>query len=178
MKKETPLVSPAELEALIHGWGSGVNPQNEDKFFALRFWFVAVVSVFYIFSLLSFPGAIAKTLSSHQVEIDRITHFLYFRGWFLAVVTSFVIYCYIRNWYLGIVLSAVVLLACVNFVFDLFTIYGENLIDPGPRLTAVLILRIVCIVMLSISIKNLSRLPVGKNRWSVFSSLKKHVHSV
>ncbi len=79
MKKDEPLVSAAELEALIHGWGSKTQAKSVDKFFALRYWFVCLVAASYAIALLFSPGKVAQTLSVHPVEIARITNFLYFR---------------------------------------------------------------------------------------------------
>jgi hypothetical protein len=132
MKKNEPLVSAAELEALIHGWGGNTQAKSVDKFFAWRIWFVLFVVGCYAIALLFFPGKLAQNLSIHQLEIDRITNFLYFRGWFLVIGLSFVTFCYVKNWYFGIVLCAVALLASVNLVFDLFNVYSEKLSDPSP----------------------------------------------
>ena len=93
MKKEEPLVSATELEALIHGWGTNTQAKNMDKFFALRYWFVCFVAGCYAIALLFFPGKVAQNLSIHPVEIARITNFLYFRGWFLVIALSFVTLC-------------------------------------------------------------------------------------
>lgn len=174
MKKNEPLVSAAELEALIHGWGADTQPKNVDKFFAFRFWFVFFVASSYAIALLFFPGKLAQNLSVHQFEIDRITNFLYFRGWFLVIALSFVTFCYVKNWYFGIVLCAVALLASVNLVFDLFNVYAEKLSEPSPRLTFFLLIRLLSLSMVFISIKNISRMPLGEGRFSIFLAFKKH----
>lgn len=174
MKKDEPLVSAAELEALIHGWGSNSKEKNVDKFFPMRYWFVCFVAGSYAIALLFFPGDVAKNLSIHQVEIDRITNFLYFRGWFLVIALSFVTFCYVKNWYFGIVLCAVALLASVNLVFDLFNVYAEQLSNPSPRLTFLFLIRLVCLSFVFISIKNISRMPVGQGRLSIFLPFRKY----
>lgn len=174
MKKEEPLVSAAELEALIHGWGGNPQTKNVDKFFAFRYWFVCFVAGCYAIALLFFPGKVAQNLSIHPVEIARITNFLYFRGWFLVIALSFVTLCYVKNWYFGIVLCAVALLASVNLVFDLFNVYAEKLSDPSPRFTFFLLIRLLCLSMVFIGIKNISRMPVGEGRFSIFLPFKKY----
>ncbi len=168
MTKTEPIVSAAELEALIRGFGADSGPTTEDKFFPLRFWFVCLVGASYALALLFFSGDIATTLSIHQVEVERIARFLYFRGWFLVFGVSFVAFCYVKDWYLGIVLCAVALVACVNFSFDLFNIYAETLTNPTPRLTFLLMLRVFCLLMVFMCIKNISRVPLGKRRWNIF----------
>jgi hypothetical protein len=174
MKKDEPLVSAAELEALIHGWGSKTQAKSVDKFFALRYWFVCLVAASYAIALLFSPGKVAQTLSVHPVEIARITNFLYFRGWFLVIALSFVTFCYVKNWYFGIVLCAIALLASVNLVFDLFNVYAEQLSNPSPRLTFLLLIRLVCLSFVFLAIKNISRMPVGEGRLSIFLPFKKY----
>ena len=174
MKKDEPLVSAAELEALIHGWGANTQAKSVDKFFALRYWFVCFVAGSYAIALLFFPGKVAQNLSVHEIEIARITNFLYFRGWFLVIALSFVTFCYVKNWYFGIVLCATALLASVNLIFDLFNVYAEQLSNPSPRLTFLLLVRLVCLSFVFISIKNLSRMPVGEGRLSIFLPFKKY----
>lgn len=174
MKKDEPLVSAAELEALIHGWGSSTQTKNVDKLFAFRYWFACFVAGFYAIALLFFPGKLAQNLSVHELEIARITNFLYFRGWFLVIALTFVTFCYIKNWYFGIVLCAVALVASINLVFDLFNVYAEKLTDPSPRLTFFLLIRLLCLSFVFISIKNISRMPVGEGRFSIFAPFKKY----
>lgn len=174
MNKDEPLVSAAELEALIHGWGGNTQAKSVDKFFALRYWFVCLVATSYAIALLFFPGKIAQNLSIHQVEVDRITNFLYFRGWFLVIALSFVTFCYVKNWYFGIVLCAIALLASVNLVFDLFNVYAEQLSNPSPRLTFFLLIRLVCLSFVFLAIKNISRMPVGEGRLNIFLPFKKY----
>lgn len=174
MKKNEPLVSAAELEALIHGWGGNIQAKSVDKFFGLRYWFVCLVAASYAIALLFFPGKLAQNLSIHPVEIARITNFLYFRGWFLVITLTFVTFCYVKNWYFGIVLCAVALLASLNLVFDLFNVYAEKLSDPTPTLTFLMLIRLVSLSFVFISIKNISRMPVGEGRLSIFLPFKKY----
>lgn len=174
MKKDEPLVNPAELEALIHGWGANTQAKNMDKFFPFRYWFVCFVAGCYVIALLFFPDKVAQSLSVHPVEIVRITNFLYFRGWFLAISIVIVTFCYVKNWYLGIVLCAVVLIASVNLVFDMFNVYAEKLSNPSPWFTFLLLIRILCLSMFFISIKNISRMPLSEGRFNIFLPFKKH----
>jgi hypothetical protein len=87
---------------------------------------------------------------------------------------SFVTFCFVKNWYFGIVLCAVALLASVNLVFDLFNVYAEKLSDPSPRLTFFLLIRLLCLSFVFISIKNISRMPTGEGRLSIFAPFKKY----
>ena len=80
-----PLVTAAELEALIQDWGA-VSPTVVDPFFPLRFWFLLGIATFYAGWLLFAPDFLAHTLSKDPSEITRLNNFLYFRGWFLTVM--------------------------------------------------------------------------------------------
>lgn len=85
MKQDKPIVSAAELDALIQDWGSMPN-QTVDRFFPLRFWFVTLITVFYCVYLLFWTDTVAQRMTSDPAEVVRMGRFLYFRGWFLLVV--------------------------------------------------------------------------------------------
>ena len=71
-------------------------------------------------------------------------------------------------------LCAIALLASVNLVFDLFNVYAEQLSNPSPRLTFLLLIRLVCLSFVFLAIKNISRMPVGEGRLSIFLPFKKY----
>ena len=174
MDKNKPLVSAAELEALIEGWGNS-NSKEVDKFFPLRTLFVALVAGSYAIAMLFFSADLAKNLSVHQLEIERITGYIYFRGWFLIFALSFALTCYYKNWYFGIVLCGLLLIGCVNLLSDFYNIYREKLSQPTPAFTFLLILRFICYSMVFINIKNLSRIPSAGDRWNIFLAFQKPV---
>lgn len=171
---QKPLVSAAELDALIQGWGAIPN-QPIDKFFPLRFWFVVLIAGAYALRLLFFPEAVAARLSSEALEVARLGKFLYFRGWFLVLAMCLATYAYVKNWYLGIIFFCVLLIGGVNFIFDLFNIYAEQLSKPGPMLTLLLLMRLMILWMVYTSLKNVSRLPQGKDRVNIFLPFKRVV---
>ena len=171
-KDEKPLVSIAELDALIGGWGSTAG-QSVDKFYPLRFWYLLAIACGYAASLLFAPEFMAKTLSKEPVEIIRLSKFLYFRGWFLVVMIALGVYAYYKNWYLGIVFSIMLLLGGVNFVFDLFNVYAERLAQPTPRFTLMLLLRVAALWCVYMSIKNVSRIPAFEDRFNLLLPFKR-----
>ena len=172
--KEKPLVSAAELEALIQDWGTVPN-QSVDRFFPVRFWFLLAIAASYAFWLLFAPDAVARSLSSEPVEIARLSKFLYFRAWFLIFMLSLGLYAYLKNRYLGIIFSVILLIGRVNFVFDLFNVYAERLAQPTPRLTLLMLLRIVALWFVYLSVKNVSRLPPLKDRFNILLPFKRVV---
>lgn len=174
MKENKPLVSAAELEALIQDWGAAPH-RSVDKFFPLRFWFVFMLTVFYALRLLFAPEAMAAKLSAEPVEIARLSNFLYFRGWFVTVAVFIGTYAYFKNWYFGIVFFCVLLVGSVNFVFDLFNVYAEQLAQPTPLLTLMLLMRIMVLGLIYVSVKNASRMPEGKDRINILLPFKSNV---
>lgn len=172
MKQDKPIVSAAELDALIQGWGSMSN-QSVDRFFPLRFWFVTLITVFYCVYLLFWTDAVAQRMTSDPAEVVRMGRFLYFRGWFLLVVIVLGLYAYLRNWYTAIVFSALFLLGCVNLVFDMFNVYAEVIARPTPRVTIMLMLRLTALWFIYLSVKNVSRMPDVKDRMNVLLIFKR-----
>lgn len=172
MRENKPLVSAAELDALIGSWGS-VPGLTVDKFYPLRFWYLLAIASGYAISLLFAPELIAKTLSKELIEITRLSKFLYFRGWFLVVMIVLGIYAYYKNWYLGIIFSAMLLLGGVNFVFDLFNVYAERLAQPTPRFTLMMLLRIVALWCVYMCLKNVTRIPDVKDRFNLLLPFKR-----
>lgn len=172
--KQQPLVSAAELDALILEWGYNPN-QSIDRFFPVRFWYLAALAFLNSMWLLFFTDDIAKLMTSDPTELVRMGRFLYFRGWFLMGVWAMGVYSYLRNWYTGIVFSSMFMVGCVNFVFDLFNIYAEALANPTPRITLMLIVRIVGLWFVYITVKNSSRMPDVKDRMNILLPFKKDI---
>lgn len=162
-ERNTPLVSAAELEALIANLGAGAD-DSVDKWTPWRFWYLVAVVTLYAAGLLMWPHLLANNLSVDPLEVGRLEHFLYFRGWFLAVVLGVGIYAYLRGRYTAIVFSAFLVLGVGNLVFDLFTVYPEKLADPTPSFTLLLALRLVALWCVYITVRNASRLPEVKDR--------------
>ena len=171
-EQQKPLVSAAELEALIQDWGTVPYP-SVDKFYPFRFWYLFLIAFGYAVWLLFAPEVVAKTLSKEPVEIARLSRFLYFRGWFLIVMMAIGVFAYYKNWYLGIIFSVMFLLGCVNFVFDLFNVYAEKLAQPTPRMTLLMLLRITALWFIYLCIKNVGRIPQISDRFNIFLPFKK-----
>lgn len=167
-----PLVSAAELEALIVGWGQQNRPLV-DRFFPLRFWFVAAVVFTYALALLLYPHVLAARLSSEPMVVNQMANFLYFRGWFLSGVLFIGVYAYLRTWYPGIVFGSFSLVGAINLVFDLFTVYPERLANPSVSFTLLMLLRLLALSMVFVSMRNAGRLPAVRDRLDLFLPWKK-----
>lgn len=133
MPPSKPLVTAAELEALIHNWGASPN-KSIDKFYPARLIFNFVVMALAAFWLLIDSENIARTLSVDADNIERIKNYLYFRGWFVLGILTLGCYAYFQSWYPAIVFSCCLLIGAMNLVSDLFTIYPERLANPTPIL--------------------------------------------
>lgn len=112
-------------------------------------------------------------MASDPVEMMRMGRFLYFRGWFIIVILIFGLYAYFKNWYPAIVFGALFLIACVNFVFDLFNVYANVIAHPTPRTTLMLIIRLIALWFVYLNVKNASRLPDVKDRINVMLIFRK-----
>jgi phosphoglycerol transferase MdoB-like AlkP superfamily enzyme len=171
-KDNKPLVSADELEALIQDWGA--NPHlSIDRFFPVRFWLLFTLVLSVSTWLLFKANALALTLTTDPEYIQRLSNFLYFRGWFMLTILVIGCYSYFRDWYVGIVFSALLLMGGVNLVFDLFTIYPERLEKPTPMFTVLLLVRISALWMLYVTVKNSSRLPPLRDRVNILLPFKR-----
>lgn len=163
MDDKKPLVSAAELEALIQDWGATAHAKV-DRFFPVRFWYVFSVVLAASLWLLFRSTEIAHGLTTDADNALRLQRFLYFRGWFLLVVLGIGFYSYVRNWYPAIVFSAFLLIGLTNLVFDIFTVYPERLAQPKPFFTLFLLVRLSLMWVIYMSVKNASRMPALKDR--------------
>jgi hypothetical protein len=162
----TPLLTVAELEALLQVWGGRTN-QSVDKIFPVKFWFVLAVAMGYCGWLLFAPGTVATMLATEPAEILRLSRFLYFRGWFLLLMVIMTLYFFYKNKYIAIFSSFCFMLGCMNFVFDLFNIYGGNLSRPTPGLTILLIIRIAALGAMYSIVRHSGRVPEVKDRFNI-----------
>lgn len=164
---DKPLVSAAELEALITGWG---RPERHsvDKFFPVRFWFLATLVLTYAVALLLYPHVLASRLSSTPTVAQQMANFLYFRGWFLTGVMCIGVYAYLKNWYPGIVFGSFTLVGSINLIFDLFTVYPERLANPTLGFTLLMLLRLLALSLVFVSMRNAGRLPDEADRRNIF----------
>lgn len=174
MKDNKPLVSAAELDALIQGWGSTPN-QSVDKFFPLRFWYLSVLTLSYCIWLLFWTDTAVQRMTNDPSEMVKMGRFLYFRGWFIALILIAGLYAYFKNWYPAIVFGILFVLACVNFLFDLFNVYVNVIAYPTPRTTLMLIVRLIGLWFVYLNIKNSGRLPEVRDRMNLFLPFKRDV---
>jgi hypothetical protein len=100
------------------------------------------------------PVEIASRLAVEPVEITRLAKYIYFRGWFVTVVTVIATYAYLSNWYFSIIIFSMFLIASMNFIFDFFTVYYGQIGTPTDLLTAILMLRLFVLLLLFVNIKN------------------------
>ena len=163
----TPLLSVAELEALIQVWGGKPN-QSFDKMFPIKFWFVMSVATGYCVWLLFSPDRVAMMMATEPAEIARLSRFLYFRGWFLLIMIISAIYFYSKDKYIAIYSSFCFMLGSMNLVFDLFNVYGANLSRPTPELTILLIIRVAALCTMYSIVRHSGRVPEVKDRFNVF----------
>jgi len=172
MPPSKPLVTVAELEALIHNWGASPG-KPVDRFYALRLAINFVVMVLAATWLLMDPESIARTLSTDADNMVRIKSYLYFRGWFVFGILGVGCYAYFKNWYPAIVFSCCLLIGAMNLISDLFTIYPERLANPTPFFTSFLLIRIVLLWVMYMSVKNASRMPSGIDKINFFLPFKR-----
>lgn len=174
MKQEKSLITVAELDALIANWGSDENA-DVDKFYTARLTFNVLVMLPFAIALLFYSTEIAQNLSSDPNYVDRVEHYLYFRGWFILLIIAIGAYSYLRSWYTAIYFSFCLVVASVNFVSDLFILFPEHLAHPTPYTTLSLIVRLILILVMYISVKNASRMPDAKDRLNPFLMFKRDV---
>jgi hypothetical protein len=172
MKENNQLVTLQDLNDLIGALGKKAHHQI-DNFYPLRFWYIVIIAFFYAFNLLLTPGEVASRLAIEPVEIARLTKYIYFRGWFIIIITAIAAYAYLRDRYFNIIIFCMFLIGSMNFIFDFFTVYYGQIGTPTNLLTAIIMLRLSVILVVFVSIKNLSRIPEKKDRLNLLLPFRK-----
>ena len=161
-----------ELDALAFNSATH-QPVLIDKWAPLRFWLVFGVMALFAVWLLTTPVEIAATLTSIPTEINKLSAYLYFRGWFLVCAVTLGSYAYIKDWHTGLVLGGLAALSGVNTMFDIFTIFPDLLAKRSPFFTAIIVIRIAVILLVLSLVMNRHRLPSGRARLNLLLPFKK-----
>jgi hypothetical protein len=170
-KNNTPLVSAAELDALIAGWSTQSN-REVDVYFPLRAWFLILVCLTFATGLMLKSPQMSIFLTSDPEMAKRLMPFLYFRGWFVVGVLTIGLYAYLKNWYPSLMFSILTVIGCVNFVSDMFIIYPERLANPTASFTFLLMFRLLGLVFIFLCAKNSGRMPDPADRLNLLLPLK------
>lgn len=176
-KPKESLVSAQELDALISNWGHDPH-KGLDVWSAWRFWYLVLVATTYVFVLIFNAHHVAEGLSTDPAEVARLSRFLYFRGWFLMFGVSIGFYAYLRGWYSALVYAALAFMGSVNLLFDLFTVYPERLANPTASFTLLMMVRLTALLFLLIGVKNVSRLPHGRDRINLLLPFKANYREI
>jgi hypothetical protein len=172
MKKNTPLVSADELDALMKGWGAAPG-RPIDPYFPVRFYVLVLIALGYASMLLFFPGYIAQSMTSDENHLPRLQHFLYYRGWFLLLCVLVGSWSYLKDWYPTLVFGGLFLLKAAHLVSDAFMVYSEKLSDPTPTFTLLLLLRLVGLWIIYMAVRNASRLPDVADRKNILLAFRR-----
>jgi hypothetical protein len=164
MKDNKPLLSMQELDALIAAWGDSSSPNSVDKFFPLRMIILLAVCIFAAIALLFFTDAIAARLTDSVEQINKYRAYIYFRGWFTLIITIIGASAYLTGRYAGITFGAIFVIATMNFISDLFTVYPEKLQNITPDFTLILLGRLIAIWFMFLAVKNVKRMPKHSQR--------------
>lgn len=170
--RNQPLVTAAELEALMQDWGAGPD-KSIDRFFPLRFWYIFCIAFFYAMWLLFATDSAVQRMTTDPSDSVRMGRFMYFRGWFILGVLGVGCYAYLKSSYPAIFFGSIFLVGSVNFVFDLFNIYAAALARPTPQVTLLLLARLIVLWFLFLSVKNAGRLPNLRDRFNPLLMFKK-----
>lgn len=170
-KNNTPLVSAAELDALIAGWGTPSN-RAVDVYFPLRAWFLILVCLTFAIGLMLKSPQMSIFLTSDPELAKRLMPFLYFRGWFVVGALIVGLYAYLKNGYPSLMFGILTVVGCVNLVSDMFIIYPERLADPTASFTFLLMFRLLGLVCLFLCAKNSGRMPDPADRLNLLLPLK------
>lgn len=149
--------------------------KSVDKFFPIRFWVLFLLTLASCILLLFWTDAVVLRMTSEPAEMLRMGRFLYFRGWFLLIVLVLGLYSYLKNWYPAIVFGSLFLTGCMNFVSDLFNVYAEVIAHPSPRITVMMLVRLLALWFIYLTVKNSSRLPDVGDRINIMLLFKRNV---
>jgi hypothetical protein len=172
LKSRAPLVSAAELDALLRG-RHGDRTRTVDVFLPLRLWILLIFVSIAAVRLLFFTEDVAALFAKNHDAAADLAPYLYFRGWYLVVVTLIGVWSYTRSWYTGLVFGGLLLSSSVNFLFDAFSVYSFILTHPTPGSTAMLLIRVLLVILGVQCFRASGRLPEPKDRWNPLLFLKK-----
>lgn len=158
----TPLISAAELEALVGRWGDR-GQASVDRYYPLRMAGLCLMALVYLVLLLVYPQTLADMVQ-HDMALPRMTLFFYLRGWGLLLGMALGLVAYWRNWYPGLVFGSFSLVTLVMLLVDLVIVYPPFLAHPTPLFTTSLALRVLAIVALVLNTLNCLRLPPREQR--------------
>jgi hypothetical protein len=173
MKSPQSTITAKELDELIKDWGVS-SPERVDKFFPVRFWLLALLIAIFTYRLLLNIENTAHFLSSDPLEINRLMGFLYFRGWFVLVLSTLYVYSYLKSWYYGIISFAVMLIVVVNFSFDLFSIYHDLFDKPPKQLTFLIMARLLAMFCIYLNLTHYKNLPSPRDRLNIVLPFRPH----
>lgn len=169
-----PIVSAAELEALISGWGRQ-GTDDVDRFYPLRMAFLFLAVTGFAMVLLLLPSEVARQVATpgSGLSLERATRFFYVRGWVQLLTVLLGLYAYFRAWYPGLVFGALGLTAGVLLVVDLLIIYPPFADGPSVVFTGVIALRLLAVACLFLNMLNGLRLPQGRQRLDLLLFLRR-----
>ncbi len=167
MDNKKPLVSTEELNALLGSWSERSSGNQVDKFFPLRFWFIAAFTVFGGMALLLNAEEIAMRLTSDENFSDRLRKMLYFRGWFVFTIILVGVYVYVRDKYIPLFSLIFLIVSISNLIFDMTVIFPDRFSEPTPFFTITLILRILAIWCVFLNFKNCFNIPKLQDRFNI-----------
>lgn len=165
LKRRAPLVSADELDALLRG-RLGDRSETVDVFLPLRVWILLISVCIVTTRLLFFTDEVAAMYSKDQEAAAALAPYLYFRGWYLVVVSLICVWSYSRSWYTGLVFGGLLLSSSVNFLFDAFSVYSFILTHPTPESTAMVLIRVALMILGVQCFRSAGRLPQAKDRWN------------
>ena len=97
----------------------------------------------------------------------------FFKGIFALTLILIGIHSYVRNWHPGVTFSILFVVGLANFVYDLFGLYAAILHDPSPRITLVILGRLLVLWFLFDCVRNSGRIPDAPDRFNPFLFLKR-----
>jgi len=167
MDEKKPLLSTEELNALIGSWSPSSDGRQIDKFFPLRFWYLFVLTLLSGVGLLLNADGLAQNLTADPNFVERLRYMLYFRGWFIMAIIVLGGYVYIKDRFIPLYSFGFLIIALVNFFFDMVAIFPERLSSPTHLFTFSLIARILAIWCIFLNLRNCNNIPSVKNRFNI-----------
>jgi hypothetical protein len=163
MSTHNSRVTFKELEALF----APANSSNfqQDVYFPLRMYLIVGTCLAWVVRLVFFSEEAASQLGKASTVPVFFVSYLYFRGWFLALLVSIGVYSYAKNWFPALINLGFTVGGAINLIFDSFSLY-HYLWDSHPTsFTLILVMRIACLIVLYINFLNAGAIPTGRNRW-------------
>lgn len=170
---QKPLLTLEELDALLGG-AAPTSGERVDKYYPIKVYLVLGVALMFVVRLLFQNEATSKSLYPSGNVPDFVSGYLYFRGWFALSLAGLFFYSYQNRRHLPVVCAGILAFSALSLLFDLFSIFVEQLHAPSALFTIRLAMRVAGIGLMFSCMRHANAAPRGLDKWNPLLPFRKN----